>query len=193
MNIQGLNKSYTLQIAGFTLIETVIALALLSIVISTSAPYFSQIMDKNRNKAQSTQLHLSLSLARTFAITNIVDVVICPAKTSLRQQCRENLQRNTNWQFGWLVFADQNRDAQLNSDEKILQSHVLLEHQAVVFNQNGRLRFFPDGSARSAGFYICNTSASSERYIRILHTGRTRISTELSEIQATRCLSTING
>ena len=187
MTTKKLINTPTLKHHGFSLIEIIITLSLLSILMANATPYFGQILDKNRNKAQGVQLHLSLSLARTYAITNSVDVVVCPAVTMQQKQCKPKNIANSNWQHGWLVFADNNRDGILNSSEELLQSKVLLKRQAVVFNQNGRLRFFPNGSARSAGFYLCNASQSSQRYIRLLHTGRTRISTQLTEIQAARC------
>ena len=161
MNITHVNKSYLINLKGFTLIESIVVLALISIAISSTVPYLTQAIDTRRNMAQVGQLQASLSLARQYAVANIVGVVICPARSDLRQRCRDMQQANTNWQFGWLVFADQNRDGQLNDDEIILRNQALLNKQAVVFNQNGRLRYFADGRARSAGFYLCNASASS--------------------------------
>ena len=193
MNITHVNKSYLINLKGFTLIESIVVLALISIAISSTVPYLTQAIDTRRNMAQVGQLQASLSLARQYAVANIVGVVICPARSDLRQRCRDMQQANTNWQFGWLVFADQNRDGQLNDDEIILRNQALLNKQAVVFNQNGRLRYFADGRARSAGFYLCNASASSMRHLLILHTGRTRISSELSEINTARCRATINS
>ncbi len=185
-------SQHALKCMGFTLLELLITVSLLSIILTSGTPQLAKALDNARNKAQGSQLQESLGLARSFAIAHLVDVVICPAQNEQKMQCKDKTQSNENWSFGWLVFADQNRDGQLNNDERILQSLPLVRGQAVVFNQNGRLRFFADGRARSAGFYVCNVSQSSERYIRLLHTGRTRISNELSEIQASQCQATIN-
>ena len=81
MTTKKLINTPTLKHHGFSLIEIIITLSLLSILMANATPYFGQILDKNRNKAQGVQLHLSLSLARTYAITNSVDVVVCPAVT----------------------------------------------------------------------------------------------------------------
>ena len=178
---------------AYTLIETLIVVLLLSTLIVSGAPSLGQWLDKRRNQAQAVQLRLSLSLARNYALANSVDVVLCPAETEQRQQCRERTISNLNWNFGWLVFADQDRDGKLGNNEPLLQSLALLKDQAVVFNQNGRLRFFPTGGARSAGFYVCNASQSAAHHIRLLHTGRSRTKNELSETQASHCRAGIES
>jgi len=172
---------------AYTLIETLIVVALLSSLIISGAPSLGELLDKRRNQAQAVRLNQSLNQARIYAIANAVDVIVCPAETEERRHCREKTISNHNWDYGWLVFADKNRDGKLNNNDALLQSSALLKNQAVVFNQNGRLRFFPTGGARSAGFYLCNKSQSAERHIRLLHTGRVRIKGELSEIQALLC------
>jgi len=86
------------------------------------------------------------------------------------------------------VFEDLNDDNELNKNDNILYTNALNGKINLVFNQRGRLRFFNDGSARSAGFYICNNNSKETRHIRLLHTGRSRTTDIQTKKQELICL-----
>jgi len=180
--------SSTFSHRGFTLLELLITTSIAAISLSIAAPSFASLMQGNRVKSTSHMLHNSLLTARNHALNNRTRVIICHASSPQQSHCSDQRNRNTNWKNGLISFADRNANNELDSGDEIINKITLNQGVAAVFNQNGRLRFFNDGSARSAGFYICHKTGQHQRHIRILHTGRTRTMEKMSEKQSQTCL-----
>ena len=77
---------------GFTLVELLMGLAILSIVTTTVVPSFSQLLAEQRLRQVSNELRLSLALARSEAIKRNESVNVLPTAT--------------NWSDGWCVEID---------------------------------------------------------------------------------------
>lgn len=178
---------------AFTIIEFLIATTILAITISIAVPSFNALIEKTKLKAIASNLHSTLVHARNHAINNQVMVIVCQADGSNFERCSPRRKRYDNWQNGWISYADLNRNDELDRSDEILLVHQAMSQTAVVFNQMGRLRFFPIGSARSAGFYMCNSNSKQTQYIRLLHTGRSRMSKELSKKQLSKCQNQIKN
>ena len=172
---------------GFTLLELLVAGSITVISLSIAAPSFASIVQSSRVKSTTHALSNSLLVARNHALSNRVRVIVCHASSSEQTSCSNQRNRNTDWRNGVVVFADRNTNNELDADDEIINKMTPSQDVAVVFNQNGRLRFFTDGSARSAGFYICHKTVLQLRHIRILHTGRTRTMETMSEQQSQTC------
>lgn len=172
---------------GFSLLELMVSIGILSIVTVAGVPSFSNLVDRNRSSSQAQSVHQTLALARTHAIAGARDVVVCPALNPQKNECRPKTKRNVNWAHGWLVFSDNNRNGQYDPHETLIRSFDINPNQAVVFNQVGKLRFFANGSARSAGFYICSRDGDAQYYVRLLYTGRARINRQLNPRQQQIC------
>ena len=74
---------------GFTLVELLMGLAILSIVTTTVVPSFSQLLAEQRLRQVSNELRLSLALARSEAIKRSESVNVLPAAST--------------WSDGWCV------------------------------------------------------------------------------------------
>lgn len=186
MTVYSLSKANTQR--GFTLLELLIACSVAMISLSIAVPSFASMVQSSRVKSTSHALNNSLLVARNHALNNRTRVIICHASSSAQTSCSNQRNRNTNWRNGLISFADRNANNELDSGDEIINKMTLNQDVAVVFNQNGRLRFFNDGSSRSAGFYICHKTTQHQRHIRILHTGRTRTMEKMSEKQSQTCL-----
>ena len=176
--------------SGFSFIEISITLSILSISLMTTLPHSSEIIASTRLKTTSYSLQRSLNLARQNALTTTLNTYICPLKTSHDSECSNDTDFNADWSHGWIVYSDLNDNNQLDDSDKIIQKNTLNKKVNIVFNQRGRLRFFHDGSARSAGFYLCSSSTSKTRHMKLLHTGRSRVTEIDTEKQQSICLST---
>lgn len=174
---------------GFTIIELLITVTIIGILMSIATPSFHNIVKRTQLKTLSLNLHSTLKQARNHAINNQVIVIVCQSNAKNFNQCNPNRQRYANWRNGWISFADVNNNNELDSNDHIINTHQTKGQTNVIFNQSGRLRFFPRGSARSAGFYFCNKKSLHTQYIRLLHTGRSRISQNLSKKQLSKCLN----
>lgn len=174
---------------GFSLIELCICMGLISIIVSVTSSPLSNFVEKSELHAISSNLRASLMLARQHAISTTTIVHICPIDPITPEQCKKSNNYNSNWSAGWLVFADKNNNNELDSTDQILSVKRNTYKTKVVFNQRGRLRFFNNGSARSAGFYLCNKTASHTRHIKLLYSGRARSIEIMTDKQKSICQS----
>lgn len=92
------------KIKGFSLIELLITLSILSILLAVSLPNFQDTVESINTNSQAKLLMTTLSLARSEAIKRGTNVAICPTDNGL--DCREGV-----WSSGWMVFVDTNGDA----------------------------------------------------------------------------------
>lgn len=86
--------------SGFTLLELLITVVVLSIVVSIAFPSFQASIERNSVEASLSEFAASLRLARTEAIKRGRLVVVCPSD--------DQVSCSGNWRDGWLVFEDTN-------------------------------------------------------------------------------------
>ena len=176
------------SIQGFTLLELTVTLSLLGIMSAVALPSFSTLLANTRVTNTANQLQTALNMARNHAIMNHLNIIVCRAANSQLSECEDDHPSNVNWHHGWMIYQDDNGNNKLDETDQLL--HVFKNNGlAVVFNQRGRLRFFPDGSSRSAGFYICSKNSERMRHLYLLYSGRSRVDETLSEKQRATCKS----
>ena len=178
--------------SGFSLIECVATLCIISILTAAGSPYLLNYIKKTALLTTSSKLQQSLMMARQHAITHQVTVHVCLLSGPSSKTCGDNKNHNTSWSYGWLVYADNNNNNQLDSSTELLRTEANTNDITIVFNQRGRLRFFSNGSARSAGFYLCSTYSKQARHIKLLFTGRVRTAHSMTKKQKNICLSKAN-
>lgn len=77
---------------GFTIIELMLTLVVLGVMLSIGMPSLIRVVDSQRVKTAASDLHVSLTLARSEAIKRNAAVQVVPVDT-------------TNWSRGWSVTA----------------------------------------------------------------------------------------
>lgn len=140
--------------SGFTIIEFMVALALLAIAVGMAVPFLQRFTATNQLVAASNAIVTGLNLARGTAITTGEDITICPSKDGVN--CGED-----NWDAGWIVFNDRDSDGAADSDEIVRV--VALEGDVdqsgfgdtIVFRPNGTTRLGSDATITS-----CSMAAS---------------------------------
>ena len=90
---------------GFTLIELMVALAVLSTLIVIGVPAFQTFIQNNRQTSEQNRLLLSLLSARSEAVRANVPVVVCTSTngTSCRDCSSDDCEK---WEEGWIAFTD---------------------------------------------------------------------------------------
>jgi len=102
--------------SGFTILELLITLAVLSIVLTIAIPSFQSTIEKNSVSASASEFAASLRLARTEAIKRGRSVAVCPSND--QATC------SGIWANGWLVFEDTNGNQLYNAiTEEMIQIH----------------------------------------------------------------------
>lgn len=157
--------------AGFTLIEMMVTLALLAILIVLVTPSFRGLLRDNHAAAQASILVGSLMLARSEAIKRNAPAVLCRSNTGT--SCA-----GSEWEDGWLVWADTDGDSTLDTDE-ILQVQQPLDGRFDLSATAAAITYRPDGSIAGAAdaFELAAPGGDTEhgRCIEIEVTGRPRV------------------
>ena len=110
--------------SGFTLIELVTAMAVLSILVTLAVPSFRSLTLNGRRAAAVNELVVSLMHARSVAITQRRPVVVCRTANSGAETPECNT--GTGWESGWVSFVDADADNSYDSGEEILRRHEAL-------------------------------------------------------------------
>jgi type IV fimbrial biogenesis protein FimT len=159
------------QDRGFTLIEAMVALALLSILASIATPGFTQMIHAQQLRSASIDLALAFTTARHEAITRQRLVLIDNG--------------DGEWASGWQIFVDQNGNGTLDEGELVLRTG---DASAAGVRISGNtpvsryVRYMPSGLAKmQSGAFQAGTitlcHADGEQQIRKLvlsATGRLR-------------------
>ena len=85
--------------SGFTLIELMIAVAVLAILLALALPSFQQSMRSNRVATSTNEMLASLALARSEAIRGTRGGGICASTAGTGCD-------GSNWADGWMVWVD---------------------------------------------------------------------------------------
>lgn len=171
--------------AGFTMLELLVTLAILTVLATIAIPGFSLIVRHNRAVAAVNELHTALNYTRYMAITRNSYVVIC--KSIDGKQCNHGL---ANWNSGWLIFDNLDRDgsATLDAGEPILRVHgKWIEQTPIVSNRNS-FTFRPMGLRSVNGtFLYCSEDGRNNRALIVNVMGRVRISDKPNAYTSLRC------
>ncbi len=84
---------------GFTVVEMLMTVTLLAVLVALGAPNLRNLLISQRVKTAASDLHLSLSLARSEAIKRNAAVDIVPVSTA-------------DWSQGWSVKAGAERPSE---------------------------------------------------------------------------------
>jgi type IV fimbrial biogenesis protein FimT len=105
---------------GFTLLETLVVLALLGILVAMAAPAMSDMRARHQLQAHAEGLLDSLVLARSEALRRQQRVSLCARVTNM------TCDANGHWHQGWLVFVDANNNALRDEGEVLIETHAPL-------------------------------------------------------------------
>lgn len=163
---------------GFTLIEMMVTVVLLAVLIALVTPSFRDLLRDNRAATQANALVGSLMLARSEAIKRNARVVVCRSDTGT--SCA-----GTEWEDGWLVWPDTDRDGALDNDgddipeaseEPIIQAQPALTGRFDLDATVASVTYNPDGSVVAGDDFELVPPDSSDadhgRCIAIDATGR---------------------
>ncbi len=172
-------KSVTGGGRGLTLLELLIALAVLAVSLTTVAPAFSKLGHSIRLGREAGRLVEALNLARSEAILARETIALCPSDNGAPPRC------GGDYRSGWLVYRPASDDpGQIPQAEDLIRRFDGLPPGYRVSNRAGtrvpdeRLTFYPDGSSRrSLGFLFCPPAGTSAPPLAVVlnNVGRPRL------------------
>lgn len=98
--------------AGFTMIEMLIALAIVAIILSIATGSYGKLIDDAEVQKTADNLKAAIAMARGESITHGGNVRFCGSS--------DGASCTTSFDNGWLSYYDQNVDAALSSTDTIL-------------------------------------------------------------------------
>jgi type IV fimbrial biogenesis protein FimT len=159
---------FTIAQKGFTLIETLITIAILTLLTTIAIPSFGDFTVRVRVNNEVSALHRLLLLARNHAVNQERFVTLCPLSPS--RQC------SSDWHETLSVFYDDNKNKKLDhlSDETLIKTKLSIKlgdklqyaqgrialiyapsGRLAVWGGNGTFRYCPkDHSDKSRGIVI---------------------------------------
>jgi type IV fimbrial biogenesis protein FimT len=126
------------SLAGFTLVELLVTIVVLSILLGLAVPAFRTFMQNDQQWAGTNTLALSLNTARSEAIKN--DTFISLAIPGGAQICSSSTGlacTGTAWQLGWIVLGVD--PANPGNPAKVLQAVGALPAGTTLTEANGNL------------------------------------------------------
>lgn len=173
---------------GFTLIELIIVVAIISILFKFGMPAFSNLTLDNRMTAHINTMVASFNLARSEAVKRNKNIVICPNDDG---ECA----KRPYWHKGWMMFVDNNKDREFDKrDEEIIFIEAAKSDIEITSSRYRRRVVFRSigTSAGSNAYYLfCDQRGADEaRAIVLSNTGRTRVVTERADGKAWKCGNT---
>ncbi len=90
-------------VAGFTLIELMVTIAIASVLMTLAVPSFSLMINNSKVTSGTNEFVASLNLARSEALKRSSNVSVCKSNVALSACDTTAATFTTN---GWLVFSD---------------------------------------------------------------------------------------
>lgn len=166
---------------GFTLVETLLVVAILTILMSVAAPPLSNAVKSMRLTSAVNNIFYSLVLTRSEAIKRNSRAAMCKSVTG------EACVTSGGWEQGWIVFHDVNDNATLDAGESIVHRQAQLDGNLkmrgnsplanyVSFTPVGTSRY-TSGALQAGTITLCNSSPArtEARQVTLHSSGRPRI------------------
>ena len=176
---------------GFTLIELLMTLAILAILTACAAPAFGNLISSTGARASRSNLIAALNTARILAASKTAHVVVCPSADG--RYCGHT----TEWQHGWLIFIDADRDDARDDGEALLAVGEKQPEGVAILSTAGRTHvdYRPDGSAAGSNvtFTVCDRRGAGDATALVINNaGRVR-SGEPTPAAAAACETVLDG
>lgn len=166
---------------GFTLIEIMVALAVLAILLAVGLPAFGGLIDSQRMDSSANSLLRSISHTRTEATRRNRHVTMAPL--------------SGDWSNGWNIFIDANNNGALDAGETVLHEEqpARVHHVHVNSPLANYLRYNAQGESellnggfQSGTFSFCpHEPGATGRQVIINRIGRARM--QAADIPAANC------
>ncbi len=140
---------------GFTLIELMFGILMLSVLMALAVPSFRQYTASTRTSAASNSLAAALAVARSEALLRATSVSVCGSND--QKTCIGN--PGTNWTTGWIAFTDATGTAgKLDGTDQLIQAWpaaggtvtVTSTNRYVQYDARGMSNTLDSGGSRTA-------------------------------------------
>ncbi len=159
--------------SGFTLMELIVTVAVISMVMAFAIPSMTTFNQNDRLTTNINALVGHLAYARSEAVKTSQQVSLCISSDSAT--CT-----GTNWEQGWMIYADANGDGTFNAaSETILRAQQALDGGNTLTATGAigsQVTYDYRGFATTTGiFLLCDARTGAwGKTVSITKTGRVR-------------------
>jgi type IV fimbrial biogenesis protein FimT len=163
---------------AYTLIELVVALAIVALLVLLAAPSFRDWLGAYELASHAKHIAETMTRARTEAVRRGHRVNLCAS--AVRGQCAGGVA----WHAGFLVYVDANRDGRVDPDEPVLEiggpaprgvtvtaNRPLADY--VSYTSTGQARML-NGALQMGTFTVCR-SGQRALHVVLASSGRVRV------------------
>lgn len=163
--------------SGFTLIELMIAIAVIAVLLAVGVPSFNNLVENYRVRTNISLLQTNLVYARTESSKRGRPVTMCRSDDGAA--CATT---GDNWEAGWLIFVDEDGDTEVDGGTDEILRAVDGLSGFTLRNDDQALTYAANGSVTATSFVLCPASAdiTYARSLVLLASGRPRVQTNVA-------------
>lgn len=169
--------------SGYTLVEILISISTMLILTGMAFGSFSIYRDFE-TVSDINDLLADLQYSRTEALKRQATITLCRSDDGL------NCHHDNNWENGWIIFTDPNRNRIVDENDEILRVSDGLGHVGSLTLGSGYynyIMFANTGTAYPRNTFKLCRPGSKPRAIILFATGRARVSREDSSGKSLVC------
>ncbi len=157
--------------AGFTLLELIVTLVIVSILVAIGIPSLVTLIEHNRATVKANEFVTALNTARSAAVTRRTTVSVCTSADG--NTCRAASDPDfTSWSKGWIIIDDRSNE--------VISVHPSLDGQFTLTGDTNRVAYDSSGATTAGSILnfslnIPNCIGDLERDIEIGPTGRVSV------------------
>jgi type IV fimbrial biogenesis protein FimT len=146
--------------SGFTLVELLVTLAVVSVLLVVGVPSMTQFLADRAAQANAEEFVQALRFARSEAMKRGRPVTVCASQNP--EADAPTCSGSNTWVSGWLiVFADSNRVLRVQNALRSMRAETPIEADddtikfastGIAFEGSGDYRFFPVGDDTDDGY-----------------------------------------
>ena len=161
---------------GFSLIELLSIMAIISILGFTSFPGLNSLLSGERSTVLTNRIAGSMAYARSIAVTQNRIITACQSND------QETCHKSGNWHQGWILFNDINNNKQRDENETLIHVNGPEDNGTIAIFKGSAgikhyLRYKPSGRAYPNGsFLICHPGRGIGKALIMAQSGRLRLS-----------------
>jgi len=166
-------------IQGFTFIELIITLSVVSILLAYGVPGYHQFRLNQNMTTAINQLSATINFARSKSIIEASHVIACPSTSYTA------CDGDGNWHGGWMIFADHNRNRSFDGGDTMILNEMPMTDgiQAISSIHRKKVRFNSWGAAPGTNVTIrfCDQrGAAHGKALIISNVGRPRVQQQIN-------------
>lgn len=172
---------------GFTLIETMVTVAIAAVLLTIAVPSFLTFIQNARFNSQTSDVTTALMYARSEAVARNQTVTICsvpsyfdvaecptPSNPSIAPGPNCICSGSTNWEPGYAVFVDSNGNGAIDTGEPVLRAYPVLAGGNTLRGANASVTFTSNGYVSGLGtssLRLCDARGTTKSR-RVVLTGQ---------------------